>query len=156
VTAINGGAVSSSRLLRNLVASGGPDRSIALVVNRDGKLLDVQVKLSEAPQVAADSAAQPSEAGAFSGLSVAPLSRELARKFRLDSRVRGGVVIVDIAPDSVAEAAGLQPGDVLVEVNRRPISTPQEFQAAYAASTGQVLLWVQRGGERSFLVLPKQ
>jgi serine protease Do len=66
-----------------------------------------------------------------------------------------GVVITDLEPDSAAEAAGLQPGDVIQEVNRQVVKTVEEFQslAAKAPRRGPVLLLIDHNGTFRFLAL---
>jgi flagellar motility protein MotE (MotC chaperone) len=75
---------------------------------------------------------------------------------RVEGSRRGvGVVITDLEPDSAAEAAGLQPGDVIQEVNRQVVKTVEEFQslAAKAPRRGPVLLLIDHNGTFRFLAL---
>ena len=75
---------------------------------------------------------------------------------RVGSSPRGlGVVIADIEPDSAAEAAGLQPGDIIQEVNREVVKSVDDFQslAAKAPRRGPVLLLVNRNGTYRFVAL---
>jgi serine protease Do len=70
--------------------------------------------------------------------------------------VKQGVVVTAVAPDSRAADRGIAPGDVIVEVNRKPVNSVQEFKSAYEQSTGKgALLLVFRDGRTHYLVLPR-
>ncbi len=56
---------------------------------------------------------------------------------QLPDTVKGGVVITDLDDDSPAAAVGLQPGDVVVQVNHRPVNTVAEFNSAVKAGASQ-------------------
>ncbi|MGH9664877.1 MAG: PDZ domain-containing protein, partial [Bryobacteraceae bacterium] len=66
-----------------------------------------------------------------------------------------GVVVDSVSPDSRAADAGLQQGDVVQQVNHRPVKTVEEFrQAAQSSAKGDpVLLLVDRGGNTLFVAL---
>lgn len=66
-----------------------------------------------------------------------------------------GVVITDLEPDSAAEVAGLQPGDIIQEINREAVRSVEDFQAlaAKAPRRGPVLLLVNRNGTFRFVAL---
>jgi S1-C subfamily serine protease len=64
-------------------------------------------------------------------------------------------VITDVQSDSAAGMAGLRPGDVVLEVDRKKVTTVDQFKSQWKKSTGQVLLLVQRGDGTMFLVLSK-
>jgi serine protease Do len=69
-----------------------------------------------------------------------------------------GVVITDVDPDSAASAAGLQQGDIVVQVNRKPVTTIAEFNAAVkaGASRESTLLLVKTGPGTHFVVVPNK
>ena len=82
--------------------------------------------------------------GALDGVAIQELNGEARRAFEVDSDVKDGVVIVHMDPNSAAARAGLRPGDVIVEVNRTHVDTPQRFQEIYQKSKASVLLLVNR------------
>src|SRR5438132_1625351 len=69
------------------------------------------------------------EQGDLLGLSVQDVTPQLARRSQLDASTKGAVV-VDVAPESPAADAGLEPGDVVVEVNRRPVNSAADYRNA--------------------------
>jgi serine protease Do len=83
------------------------------------------------------------------GLSVQPLTPDLARQLRLDAGVRG-LVVGAIDPNSDAGQKGIQPGDVIVSINQAPTPTPEAaasaIEAARRAGRTTVLLQIRRGG----------
>jgi S1-C subfamily serine protease len=73
-------------------------------------------------------------------------------------RAKRGLIVQEVAPASVASDAGLQSGDVIVEVNHRPVNTMEQFREAVGASSGRpALLLVNRQGNDLFIALsPKR
>ena len=67
----------------------------------------------------------PSEQAADLGLEIGPLTRELAE--RLGYALGGGVVVERVAPGSVAALAGIRPGNLIVSVNREPVTNVEGF-----------------------------
>jgi hypothetical protein len=107
----------------------------------------------EVAEVVAKTAAKP-KLPDLRGISAAPLSPLLRRRFHLPAGT-SGVVVTAVQPASGAFEAVLQEGDVIQEVNRRPVAGVAEFEQAMqnAASTA-VLLSVKRDGILSFHAVP--
>ena len=83
-----------------------------------------------------------------------PLTPELAQRYGLTEKT--GLVIADVDQGSPAAQAGLQEGDLIVEVNRKRVTQVSELQSALAASRkeGSILLLVKRKNPSLFVVLP--
>jgi serine protease Do len=97
---------------------------------------------------------EESEGGDF-GLSVEPLTPEVARELDLSKRTEG-VVVRSVDPDGAAAAAGLRAGDVISKVNGQAVTTPAELKAALGRSNGKpALLLVTRENADLFLTLRK-
>src|SRR5207244_10809878 len=86
--------------------------------------------------------------GAFAGLDGRELPPELARRFNLSRGSQGGVVVARVADGSPAGEAGVQVGDVITEVNRKPIMTLRDFQNVTdkLSSKDPALVLVHRNG----------
>lgn len=87
------------------------------------------------------------------GITIAPLAGDLRRRLALPDDARG-VAVVQVEPDGRAQAAGLRPGDVIQEVNRSPISSPEELLQALDKARGRaLLLLVFREGRTRYVIV---
>ena len=158
IKSFNGQPVQDINSLRNHVADLGPGATATLGIDRDGKDREVSVKLDElsaARSANDDSSSSSSNQGdkAALGISVEPLTPELAQRAGV-SRGTHGMVIDDVNPDSRAADAGLQPGDVIEEVNRQAVSSVDELKAAVKKSADRpVLMLVNRQGQERFVTV---
>ncbi len=155
IKSFNGRAVEDTNTLRNRVAETAPGSSATLVVNRDGGDKELSVKLDEAAvsKSARRSGGEESEDHAALGIAVAPLTPELAASAGLDRDTKG-LIVQDVDPDGRAAAAGIQPKDVIQEVNRKPVQSVDELRAAVKSTTDRpVLLLVNRDGRGLFVTV---
>jgi serine protease Do len=155
-TEFQGQRVEDSSRLRNLVAQAPPGSTVRFKVWRDGAERELTATLSEMdPKTIAGAAggrSGPTDS-ALSGVSVDSLTSETARRLNLPPGARG-VMVTDVNPDSGAADAGLQRGDMIEEVNRQPVASPGEFEAALKKAGKQsVLLRMRRGERASFIVV---
>ena len=155
VLKVDGKVVDTSGQFRNVIAASGSKRKVHLDYLRDGKPAAADVELGEMPDTEVAAAADPSssQSGALDGMMLEGLTPQNRSAFELDDAVKQGVVITRLDPQSNAARSGLRPGDVVLEVNRVRIDTPQRFQELYAKSKGRVLLLVNRHGSTSYLVI---
>ena len=125
------------------------------MVARDGSEKELSVKLDEA---AASKRAQrdggaDSDDHAALGVSVAPVTPELAERAGLGKGVKG-LFVQDVDPEGRAAAAGIQAKDVIQEVNRKPVQSVDDLRAAVkSASDRPVLLLVSREGKDLFVTV---
>jgi serine protease Do len=139
--------------LRNQISQSAPGTSVTLKIFRDGTASDVTVKLGELPEEAASGTSSEASGGALEGVEVETLTPEIAQRLGLTGPMRG-VVVGSVSGTSPAAEAGLAHGDVIQEVNRRPVTNAQEFNSAVSsAGKNSVLLLVNRGGTTSYLVI---
>ena len=135
VVGLNGKPVNDNSQLTRDVGVIPPGNTVKLEVIREGKPRTVEVKLAERPDEREQTGHTPNrssgekEQGDLLGLSVQELTPQLARRSQLDASTKGAVV-VDVAPESPAADAGLEPGDVVVEVNRRPVNSAADYRNA--------------------------
>lgn len=146
--------IESATALSSLIASLGPNARARVQVMRGRQRLQLEPTLAERPaDVGRGRAQEPTtvpEGGTLGGVTVAQISPEARERFSIPGDVRG-VVATDVEPTSPAARAGLREGDVIVQVNRTPVTTPQEFQRAAQGAAESVLLLVSRGGNSLFL-----
>ena len=157
ITALNGEKVADGNALRNRIAATKPGSTIDLEVVRNGKTETVRATLAalEPSREQASRGDQDSDGPEFgpTGMSVEPLTPEVARELGLEGR-KEGIVVRDVNPDGAAASAGLRPGDVISKVNGEAVKTVNELKAAIAASRERpALLLVTRENADIFLAL---
>jgi S1-C subfamily serine protease len=152
VTHVDGQVVDSPGTFRNRIAAAGADHAVKLTVQRQGKSLTLPMKLGELPGEEKGVGTQK-PGGALEGLSVSPLDADARRQLNLADEPRNGVVLSRIVPGSAPDRAGLKAGDIVLEVNRTPVKSPEEFEKLYGSSQGTRLLLVYRGGATLFVVV---
>ena len=152
---LNGQPVADSRELSLKVANLQPGSTAKLTLWRNGAQREIAVTLGEMPA----NLGRPGEGGgegggtALEGLSVDELTPQIARQLGISPGTKG-VVITDVQEGSAAAEAGLRQGDVIQEVNRRPVTNVAEFQRAVRQAGRQpVLLLVNRGGDTLYVVV---
>jgi serine protease Do len=163
ITAVNGTPAEDVNSFRLQVAGFAPGTTIHLKIDRSGQTLDLPVTLStfdlEAEGRGDNEGNLPSggEKGALKGLSVQALTPELRQQLQTPEGTQG-VVITDVDPDSAASAAGLQQGDIIAQVNRRPVNSVQEFNSAVkeGASRESTLLLIRSRQGTRFVVVPNK
>jgi Do/DeqQ family serine protease len=142
--------------LQRRVAGIAPGQAAAVKVIRDHAPVSLKVVIGEMPTEQPVAAANPSDE--VWGLTVEALTGETAR--RLDLPVSSGALVTDVASGSPADKAGLHRGDVILEVNRRPVSDVAALRSELAAlKPGQsVPIYVHRasgGGRNEYLALQR-
>jgi Do/DeqQ family serine protease len=154
ILALNGRPVDSSNDLRNHIAPLGPGAKVDLQVFRDGRERGVSAVLAELqPQKGAAAAEHPARESGHYGMTVQPLTQELADQ--LGIRTTRGVVVTDVDPAGAAAEAGLQSGDVIEQVNGRPVTDAAGLrnQLTGRHDGRPSLLLVTRQGQHLFLTL---
>ena len=153
---INDRPVNSTGQLKNIVASMGAGTEVSVEYIRDKKTGTRSVELGLIPENQADHSLSEKDAGALSGITVAPLNDENRARFRIPEQVNQGVVIASVSQGSPAQRANLRPGDIILEVNRMDVNSVDDFKEAYKKSPAEeTLLLVYRNGRTYFLVLRK-
>jgi S1-C subfamily serine protease len=156
IKSFNGQAVTDMNVLRNRVAEAGPGTNASMVVERDGRELTLSVRLDELPSPNARAENDtPSGRGdpAALGISVSPLTPDVKSREGVDDDVQG-ILVRDVDPQGRAAEAGIQTGDVIQEVNRRPVRTVEDLRSAVrAASDRPVLLLVHRQDRDMFVTV---
>jgi len=154
VVRFDGGDVMDSGHLRNLVAQASISSKHRLDLIRDGKLYQAELVIQEAPRERTKKAQPASTASTvhpLAGVVFDDVTPPLARQ--MDLPVNNGVVVTDIEEGSLAEASGLQPGDVVLELNRQYVNSFANFQrlADPLKPTDLALLLVNRQGNVMYI-----
>src|SRR6266498_3146693 len=158
ITGLDGKPVNDAGELQVEVGQRQPGTTIKLDVIRDGKTTTVPVTLEamgSRDKVASENSSQEKPRW---GLALQDLSPDLRQELQAPSDVRGAVV-GNVEPGSSAENAGIQRGDVILEVNRKPVGSAQDVQQALSSvPQGQdalVLVW-SRGGNTYRVLHPTE
>lgn len=159
ITAYNGTEIKDPAHLRSLVADTAPETTVTVTILRDKHSKDVKLAVGELPKDMAKASRDEPSSGhgdhALAGITVEPLSDRQGRQGRKEP---AGVVVTQVEPDSAADQAGLKSGDIIREINRKPVRTVQDFErlANDLEPKGRVLLLITRGNATVFLsVNPK-
>jgi serine protease Do len=160
VVEFDGRAVENPTQFRNLVAQTAVGKKVHIKLLRNGQSKELEVTIGEQPKTMAkpelpgEEGGESPSAGALAGLDVRELTPELARRFNLPGE-RGGVVVARLAEGSPAAEAGLQPGDVITEINRKPIANLRDFEKAAGGLSAKdsVLVLLLRNGRSVYLTI---
>ena len=147
--------VQHSRELPLMVALTPPGTRVPVAVVREGRERTVDVTVDRMPAEERRESRAPSRGGSLEawGLAVAALGRDDAR--RLGVKPGSGVIVTDVAEGSPADEAGVEPGDVVVEANRRAVRSPADLGRALAASPRRALLLVRRNEASVFIEIER-
>ena len=149
----NGKPVANSNDLRMSISMMAPDSDVRLRVLRSGSERNFTVKLGELPTTEASIEHEgKGSSSALSGVSVEDLSAQTAKELGLPANAQG-VVVTNVGSSSPAAEAGLRRGDVIQEVNRKPVKNTSDFERAVAGSKEDTLLLVNRHGSTLFLAV---
>jgi serine protease Do len=131
----NGQEIREMRILPRVVAETRIGSQVPVVVWRNGRRVTLTVTVGELPEGIEQASATPGPQDpggrpaeiAGTGLKLSALTPELRERFSVGADVKG-VLVVEVEPGSPAAERGIRPGDVIVEVQQEPVSTPAEVQ----------------------------
>ena len=158
ITAVNNTPVNDPNSLRNTVAALAPGSNATVTVQRDGRDQNVSVALAELPPRPRDDGEETSSNGAPTsneryGLSLQVFTANSAERYGLDPQDQG-LLVTRVDPNGSAATAGIRQGDLIQEVNRRPVRNVADFATAIQQSGSRpALLLVKRRNAVTFLTL---
>jgi serine protease Do len=161
IVSFDGKPVDNPALLRNIVAQTPVGKTVKVEALRDKKHRSFSVKVAEQPKEIAQAGSEEEPHGAetggdtaLSGLEARNLTPEIAHQLGLQAAT-AGVVITGVAPDSAAAEAGVQPGDVILEVNRQRVRSVADLKRINdkLSKAESVLLLINRHGGKLFLAI---
>jgi len=151
ITAVNGKEISDSRELARLIAGMSPGASATVKVWRSGQDKTIELTLGKLPDKSNSKAATPQLPRQQRGAKVPPLGLSVAPRAGTT-----GIVIAGVDPDSIAAEQGLQPGDVIVEVAGKRLSSLADLRNAIKAAQKtkhSLLLRIKSGEAAKFVAL---
>ncbi len=149
ILAYDGKTIEGIHTFRNEIALKAPGAKVKLQILRDGKKKEITVTIGDAPDTAISQGSPIDKLG----FHVQTLTSEMAQQ--MGSPDEKGVVITQVNPESAAALASLRPGSVILAVNRKKITTAEEFslEVRKASQEGKVLLMVKQGDSVRFVAL---
>ncbi len=140
---------------RSIIADTPPGQKIILKIFREKKEQTVAVKIGELPDDG-DLNQQIEARDPELGLRVQRITPEAARRLGLSSSK--GVLVMEVQPGSPADQVGIEPADVIREINQRPVSNVKEFERATRQGRrgDRILLLVQRGDNAVFFAVKRK
>jgi serine protease Do len=162
IVEFNGRPVQNNEALVSMVVATKPGTSVPLTIYRNNERKTMNITIDELDleaeqglQTRRGDPAEPTEAGF--GMTLEPISPDIARQLELP-RGRGGAIVADVERDSPAANAGVIPNDIILEVNRQPVTSPAQIQRALqSAPAGRpvfLLLW--RDGQQFFVTMSRR
>jgi len=155
----DGKPMDSPTHLRNAVAQTPIGKKVSVKLIRDKKPKTIEVTIVEQPKSLGQPGTEETResaapTGILSDIDVRELNEELASRYGLKASDRG-VVVIRVKSGSTAEEMGVREGDLILEVNRKPVSSLKSYeQAASGLPKDQaVLLLLKRKGQAIYLTL---
>ncbi|MBA3915914.1 MAG: PDZ domain-containing protein, partial [Acidobacteriales bacterium] len=155
ITGVNGSAVTDAGKLQVEIGQKQPGTTVKLDVVRDGKKITVPITLEAMGSDNNDTESADSAKGKPRwGLGLGDLTPDVRQQVQAPSGVQG-VVVGTVQPGSPADNAGIQRGDIIVEINRKPVESASDAAKVLGEVPGgkDALVLVWSNGGSSFRVL---
>jgi Do/DeqQ family serine protease len=160
ITHVDAAPVNTDTQLQREILKKKIGQNVELTVWRKGQTLKIPITAGELPgeigrasNVPTPAPQKPEETTNKFGLQVQELTKEVAARLKLE--VDQGVIVTDVADNSLAAAQGIEREDVVTEVDGRPVTNVQSFRDALAKADPRkgILLYLDRKGSKTFAVL---
>ena len=151
IVEVNGEPVKGVEEFRNLIAGTKPQTAVELKIIREGRILTKKAVLTEFPEETLIQAPGSKEKGRL-GLEVADLSLEEQKQ----AGVTGGVKVMEIVPNSPADEAGIQRGDIILKIGGKDIKGKADFEESAKmldAAKEPILFYLKRNGQPMFVAI---
>ncbi len=151
ILTFDGKSVASSAKLPAIVGSTSINTAVDVVVLRAGEEKTLNVTIGVLNEVASNSMLNDSDKSSIAGFTLIPLDKETQEELG----IVGGLIVESIEPQTAAAKSGVQSGDILLSLNRKPIETVEDFRETYETATEArpLPLLVARGTNRIYLPL---
>lgn len=158
----DGQAIDTMRALPRQVANTTIGKTVDVTVWRDDRKVDRNVTIAEQKPADVVDAPDKSKAPAVEekptlGMRLEPLDESLKLQLGLEKNA-SGVLVTSVKPESAAAAQGIEAGDIISEVNKKPVSSPSHVEECVTEAKKQgrpaALLRINRSGAYRFIALP--
>lgn len=154
ITGFDGKEIAESKDLPRIVAATPVGKSVSVKLSKNGNLITREVKVGQMEENTTETAKAP--VGKQIGIAVQKITPEIAQALGLKNSA--GVVVTQVEPGSPADESGIQRGDVVREVNRKPFKDVEGFlnMIEKAKDGSSILLLIQRRENNLYVaVTPK-
>jgi S1-C subfamily serine protease len=160
ITQVDGTPVSTDTELQHQILKKKIGQNVDLTVWRKGQTMKIPITTGELPNDLSRASNEPTQPGPSRqedigkfGLQVQELSKEMADQLKLG--VQHGVIVTDVADNSLAAAQGIEREDVITEVDGKPVTDVKSFREALNKADPKrgMLLYLDRKGSKTFAVL---
>jgi serine protease Do len=157
ITKVNGGEIRDPRQLALSVSRLSPGAQVTVTVLRDGKTMDLKATLTNQPDqpraTGSVSGGAQNDEGVLNGVGVTDLNPQLRAQYRVPDDLKGAIV-TGVKPDSASARDGLREGDVIVALDRRPVTNADDaVKLSYEIKGPKVLVRLWREGRYLFVVV---
>ena len=149
----NGASIEESHQLPAMVAETAVGKTVDVKVLRNGSEHTLHVTVIEQPSGRVARAEKGPKRPLW-GVALTDLTPALTRRFGIPEGVSGAMIRA-VEPGSPSDDAGLEPGDVIRQVDRQPVTSAHACEVALDRATNRVLLLIQRGPSASYFVLQR-
>jgi len=142
ITSVNGNRVENSSDLRNTIGILPVGERVRLAILRDGKKIHIDVTIGDNEEKIEDLGER------LSGVVLGPITNDHPLSGQVD-----GIQVLAIQRGSLADRAGLQPGDIITSINRHPVASKHDVVVALKQKNDALLLHILRGDGALFMVI---
>ena len=154
IVSINSKPVRSSNNLPYIISSMKPGAKIEIKIIRDKKILVKEVILGTRPSNISNSVQSNNSVYKTKfGFSVSNITPQLVKGYGI--KLKKGVVVVSVQPNSFARMVGVKDGDVIVKLNYKPIDNLQMFEKIIKSAKDVIFLHIIRGSTHIFITIQK-
>ena len=148
---VNGEKIKTSRQLTSMIAGIAVGDHARIKILRDGKEKTLKVKIAKRTEDKLSARARPKEQAEEFGIRVSDLKPEIVQQFNIDET--SGVIVTHVESGSKGDDAGVRPGDIIKEINRKPVKNTEDYQAILQElSSGDAVNLFLRRKNAGFLV----
>jgi len=125
IVSVDGKTIEDSRDLSRVIAETKVGEKVTIQVLRNGKERTFRIKIAKRTDDKETLAKSDAEEGGALGMVVSALTPELARRYNIPER--DGIVVINVDVESKADAAGIQEGDLVLEINHKPVKSVADY-----------------------------
>jgi serine protease Do len=158
IRSVDGAAIADARELSRVVAATRPGSRVEVEVLRDGRRKEVAIEIGNLEATAAvdHGVSAPGGRESLAGLTLQELTPSARAQLGLADDATG-VVVESVDPESAASEKGVVPGDVITQINQRPVRSVAEARNALAAArkdSERALMVLRRGDSQRYVAVP--